>query len=114
MGERAADRMRNGRGSWSFVLGALALLAGWMAVNGRHGFDPCPFVLLDLVLSCLAAMQGAVLLIAVRRADQISSEPVLHDYQTGCRSAELLEGVVAGLAEVRARLSRSATGEQSP
>lgn len=112
LGERAADRLRNGMGSWSFVLGALAFLAVWMAFNGRHGFDPYPFILLNLLLSCLAAMQGAILLIAARRADQISSELALHDYQTDCRSAELLERVVAELAEVRAELSRPAAGGQ--
>lgn len=112
LGERAADRLRNGMGSWSFVLGALVFLAVWMAFNGRRGFDPYPFILLNLLLSCLAAMQGAILLIAARRADQISSELALHDYQTDCRSAELLERVVAELAEVRAELSRPAAGGQ--
>lgn len=112
LGERAADRLRNGMGSWSFVSGALVFLAVWMAFNGRRGFDPYPFILLNLLLSCLAAMQGAILLIAARRADQISSELALHDYQTDCRSAELLERVVAELAEVRAGLSRPAEGGQ--
>lgn len=112
LGERAADRLRNGMGSWSFVLGALVFLAVWMAFNGRHGFDPYPFILLNLLLSCLAAMQGAILLIAARRADQISSELALHDFQTDCRAAELLERVVAELAEVRAELSRPAAGGQ--
>ena len=63
-GERAADAMRNGMGSWPFVLSALIFLTIWMVYNGRHGFDPYPFILLNLVLSCLAAMQGAILLIA--------------------------------------------------
>jgi len=42
-----------------------------MIYNGRHGFDPFPFILLNLLLSCLAAMQGAILLIAAKRQDQI-------------------------------------------
>lgn len=40
LGERAADRLRNGMGSWTFVLVALVFLAAWMTGNGRHGFDP--------------------------------------------------------------------------
>ena len=80
-GERAADVMRNGVGSWGFVFSALGFLAIWMLYNGHHGFDPYPFILLNLLLSCLAAMQGAILLIAAKRADQISSELALHTYQ---------------------------------
>src|SRR5436190_20463242 len=82
LGERAADRLRGIMGSWGFVFGALLFLGGWMLGNKGNGFDPYPFILLNLVLSCLAAMQGAILLIAARRADQISSELALHDYQT--------------------------------
>src|ERR1041385_8643106 len=76
-GERAADRMRNGMGSWGFVFGALVFLAVWMAFNGLLGkssFDAYPFILLNLVLSCVAALQGAILLIAAKRSDQRSEE----------------------------------------
>ena len=74
VGERAADRMRNSMGSWAFVFAALAFLAVWMVANKTvTGFDKYPFILLNLVLSCLAAMQGAILLIAAKRSDQIAS-----------------------------------------
>lgn len=88
-GERAADTVRNGMGSWPFVFTALVLLAIWMAYNGRHGFDPFPFILLNLLLSCLAAMQGAILLIAAKRADQIAGELALHTYQIDKENLEL-------------------------
>jgi len=68
-------------GSWGFVFISLALLIIWMLVNGRDGFDPFPFILLNLVLSCIAALQGAILLIAARREDQINSELAVHTYQ---------------------------------
>jgi uncharacterized membrane protein len=80
MGERAADAMRNGMGSWPFVFSALVFLAIWMLYNGRHGFDPYPFILLNLVLSCLAAMQGAILLIAAKRQDTIAGELAKHTF----------------------------------
>jgi Protein of unknown function (DUF1003) len=57
-GERAADAMRNGMGSWTFVFCALAFLAAWMLFNGGHSFDRYPFILLNLVLSCLAACRA--------------------------------------------------------
>ncbi len=93
LGERAADMMRNGMGSWGFVFGALLFLAGWMIGNGNHGFDKYPFILLNLILSCLAAMQGAILLIAAKRSDQISSELAVHDYQTNVEADEIIHVV---------------------
>src|SRR3954453_10419407 len=91
LGERAADRMRNGMGSWPFVFAALAFLAVWMLYNGHHGFDPYPFILLNLCLSCLAAMQGAILLIAAKRSDDIASQLAQHDFDTDSRAAERIE-----------------------
>lgn len=103
VGERAADRMRNGMGSWTFVIVALVFLSTWMAFNRDGGFDPYPFILLNLVLSCVAALQGAILLIAARRSDQIASELASHDYQVNRRAAEVLDRVSQDIAEVRAQ-----------
>jgi uncharacterized membrane protein len=97
VGERAADLMRNGMGSWTFVFGALGFLAVWITVNvvvaraGSHAFDVYPFILLNLLLSCLAAMQGAILLIAAKRADQVASELAAHDYAVNRRAERLIE-----------------------
>jgi uncharacterized membrane protein len=92
-GERAADNLRNIMGSWGFVFGALLFLAGWMLGNRNVGFDVYPFILLNLILSCLAALQGAILLIAARRSDQISSELAMHDYQTNVDADHLIKAV---------------------
>ena len=92
-GERAADLLRNGMGSWSFVIGALAFLAGWMMNNGTDGFEPYPFILLNLILSCLAALQGAILLIAAKRADALSRDLAEHDYQTNLEAVEIIKEI---------------------
>jgi uncharacterized membrane protein len=89
-GERAADRMRNLMGSWGFVAAALTFLAGWMIGNRSTGFDPYPFILLNLILSCIAALQGAILLIAAKRSDQISAELAIHDYETNQEALAIL------------------------
>jgi len=108
LGERSADRMRNGMGSWAFVFGACGFLALWMLVNAivdhahGHTFDPYPFILLNLVLSCVAALQGAILLIAAKRSDQISSELAQHDYEADCASRELLETLTANFGQLKA------------
>src|SRR3954453_13203397 len=81
-GERAADKLRGIMGSWGFVIGALLFLGGWMIGNGDHGFDHYPFILLNLILSCLAAFQSRSLLIEACGPSQISAAMALHDYHT--------------------------------
>lgn len=101
-GERAADRMRNGMGSWIFVFAAVAFLAVWMAFNIElvH-FDRYPFILLNLVLSCVAALQGAILLIAAKRSDQVAGELAQHDYEADCQSREMLQTLSTEFAALR-------------
>lgn len=103
LGERAADRLRNGMGSWGFVFGALIFLAGWMMGNRNIGFDKYPFILLNLILSCLAAMQGAILLIAAKREDQISSELARHDYDTNVEADRIVKEIHALTVEIHRR-----------
>ena len=84
LGERAADKMRNGMGSWPFVFTFFAFMITWAVVNsvlhfgGSAGFDPFPYILLNLFLSMLAGVQAAALLIAAKRADSIASEIAVH------------------------------------
>ncbi len=87
LGEHAADRMRNMMGSWPFVFTFFAIMIIWAVINsifylggsnGKHGFDPYPYILLNLFLSMLAGVQAAALLIAAKRADAISSEIAVH------------------------------------
>ena len=102
LGERAADHLRNGMGSWGFVFGALVFLAGWMIGNRNVGFDKYPFILLNLILSCLAAMQGAILLIAAKREDQISSELAQHDFETNLEADAIVKEIHALTREIHA------------
>lgn len=109
-GERAADRLRNGMGSWGFVFGALIFLFGWMLGNRNVGFDKYPFILLNLILSCLAAMQGAILLIASKREDQISSELARHDYETNLEADKIVKEIHALTQEIHAHTVQNASG----
>jgi uncharacterized membrane protein len=104
LGERAADRLRNGMGSWGFVFGALLFLAGWMIGNRNVGFDKYPFILLNLILSCLAALQGAILLIAAKRSDQISAELANHDFQTNVEADAIVKSIQAMTREIHEHL----------
>lgn len=88
LGERAADRMRNGMGSWKFVFAFFGFMLVWVIMNsvlhigGPNGFDQYPYILLNLFLSMLAGIQAAALLIAAKRADQVSSEIAVHTEKT--------------------------------
>jgi len=113
LGERAADRLRNGMGSWAFVLAALLFLTVWMAFNRNSGFDPYPFILLNLLLSCVAALQGAVLLIAARRADQISAELALHDYNTNSEALDLIRKLEEITRDIQRRVGTAEAPEVS-
>jgi uncharacterized membrane protein len=111
LGERAADKLRNGMGSWGFVFAALVFIGGWMPGNRSAGFDKYPFILLNLILSCLAAMQGAILLIAAKREDQISSDLAAHDYATNVEADQIVKSIHALTKEIHASICQP-TGDR--
>ena len=109
LGERAADKLRNTMGSWEFVFGFIAVMVLWAIANsvfflagahGKHGFDPYPYILLNLFLSMLAGLQGAILLIAAKRSDQIASQLAQHDYETDTNAVQRIEAVHDRLEEM--------------
>lgn len=82
-GERAADTLRNSMGSWRFVGGFVLFMILWAAANSfAVGWDPYPFILLNLFLSMLAGLQGAILLISAKRQDSIAAALAKHDFDT--------------------------------
>jgi uncharacterized membrane protein len=85
-GQRAADALRNGMGSWPFVAAFVASMMVWALVNSlvlaNSAWDPYPYILLNLFLSMLAGLQGAILLIAAKRQDGIAAAMAQHDYDT--------------------------------
>jgi hypothetical protein len=89
--------------SWVFVIFAICFPSLWMGFNRGTGFDPYPFILLSLLLSCLAALQGAILLIVARRSDQITAELAQHDDDTNLNAA-------AEIDEPHASVQAIATG----
>lgn len=105
IGQRAADLMRSALGTWSFLFILAAIMALWIA-TGLFGFDPEPFILLNLCLSTLAGIQAAVLLIAAKRADQIAAATALHTLENTERLQTLIEQNTA-LTEQVATLTRA-------
>ncbi|MET1153990.1 DUF1003 domain-containing protein [Arthrobacter sp.] len=96
-GERAADVLRNGMGSWRFVAGFIAFMIIWALVNSwiRDPWDAYPFILLNLFLSMLAGLQGAILLIAAKRQDAIAAAMAEHDFATDTEAKNGIEQLLA-------------------
>lgn len=118
-GARAADIMRNGMGSWPFVGGFIGIMLIWAAINialpNDSKWDPYPFILLNLFLSMLAGLQGAILLIAAKRQDGISAALAQHDYDTNLAakaSIDKLMTIAHGQTEMITELHRLLAAER--
>ena len=91
-GQRAADAVRNVMGSWPFVMGFVAFMIVWAFLNSAgNAWDPYPFILLNLFLSMLAGLQGAILLIAAKRQDAIAASLAQHDFETDTAARKDIE-----------------------
>ena len=89
VGERVADAVAGFGGSWTFILSFLAALAVYTAVNvvlGRNAWDPYPFILLNLMLSMLAALQAPVIMMSQNRQDTKDRLRGELDYQVNRRA----------------------------
>ena len=73
-GERLADQIAAFGGSWTFITLFFGILLGWIVLNlwflDNEGFDPFPFILLNLILSCLAAIQAPIIMMSQNRKEQ--------------------------------------------
>lgn len=98
-GQRAADIMRNGMGSWPFVASFIGFMLIWAAINtvalAANAWDPYPYILLNLLLSMLAGLQGAILLIAAKRQDAIAAAMAQHDYDTNTEAKKEIELLIS-------------------
>ncbi len=94
VGQRAADKLAAFAGSWAFLLVFVTVLMGWMAVNAilaLTAFDPYPFILLNLVLSCVAAIQAPILMMSQNRQCQKDRKRAENDYQVNLKTEFIIE-----------------------
>ncbi len=106
-GQKAADWLTKWAGSWYFITIFFIFLAVWMLINAYflieweagNPFDPYPFILLNLVLSCLAAIQAPVILMSQNRAAERDRRRSEYDYAVNRKAAREID-------EVRKQLNR--------
>lgn len=93
-GQRAADKMAKFAGSWTFILIFSAMLIVWMIVNVywlNNPFDPYPFILLNLLLSCTAALQAPLIMMSQNREEQKDRRRAENDYRVNLKSEIIIE-----------------------
>ena len=97
-GQRAADGIAKWAGSWTFILSFLVLLAFWMFLNTfmvLFGvWDYYPFILLNLVLSCIAALQAPVILMSQNRQSQKDRVKAEYDYRVNRKAEKMVEEIL--------------------
>ena len=90
LSDRLSDNMARYGGSWYFLIGFGLFLIAWMAINtiiyAKWSFDPYPFIFLNLVLSCLAAIQAPVILMSQRRAESKDRLRAQSDYRVNLKA----------------------------
>lgn len=89
-GQRMADNIASFGGSWTFIIAFFSFLLIWICVNIfvliKKPFDPYPFILLNLILSCLAAIQAPIIMMSQNRQEQKDRQRAEHDYKINLKS----------------------------
>ncbi|MGB0934859.1 MAG: DUF1003 domain-containing protein [Alphaproteobacteria bacterium] len=90
LGERVADRVSAFGGSWMFIISFFCVLIGWMFLNSfvlaQDQFDPYPYILLNLVLSCLAAIQAPIIMMSQNRRSERDRIQAENDYKVNLKA----------------------------
>lgn len=92
-GDKIADKITNIAGSWGFILGVSLFLIVWILLNlfVLKNLDPYPFILLNLLLSCIAALQAPIIMMSQNRSAKKDSMRSMNDYKTDLKSELILE-----------------------
>ena len=94
LGQRAADIIAKFAGSWAFIFSFTGVLVLWMIVNvvlALKAFDPYPFILLNLVLSCVAAIQAPLIMMSQNRQEEKDRRRAENDYKVNLKTEIMIE-----------------------
>lgn len=94
LGQRAADAIAKFAGSWAFIFSFTGVLVLWMIVNvvmASQAFDPYPFILLNLVLSCVAAIQAPLIMMSQNRQEDKDRRRAVNDYKVNLKTEIMIE-----------------------
>lgn len=103
VGQRAADKISSFVGSWTFIIMALSLIVLWVIINIAYiikPFDPYPFILLNLFLSCTAAIQAPIIMMAQNREEEKDRLRAKNDYKVNLKSEIIVEDLHLKVDEI--------------
>jgi uncharacterized membrane protein len=114
LGDRIADKVAAGAGSWTFILTFFALLVSWTVVNGammsktlfgKEPFDPFPYIFFNLILSIVAAFQGPVIMMSQNRQAEKDRAQAETDFKVNLKNEVGIERLLAAMTDMKAHLA---------
>ena len=103
LGQRAADAVARFAGSWAFIFSFTGLLLLWMAINvllAARAFDAYPFILLNLVLSCIAAVQAPLIMMSQNRQEAKDRQRAENDYRVNLKNELIIDDLYRKLDRI--------------
>ena len=124
VGQRAADAIAKFAGSWAFIFSFTGILILWMVINAvlaANAFDPYPFILLNLVLSCVAAIQAPLIMMSQNRQEEKDRCRAENDYKVNLKTEIMIEdlydkvnAILAKQSQLEKRLAEKDTDPDNP
>ena len=108
LGQRAADAIAKFAGSWAFIFSFTGVLVLWMVINtvlAAKAFDPYPFILLNLVLSCVAAIQAPLIMMSQNRQEEKDRRRAENDYKVNLKTEIMIEDLYDTVNAILAKQS---------
>ena len=108
LGQRAADAIAKFAGSWAFIFSFTGGLVLWMVINtvlAVRAFDPYPFILLNLVLSCIAAIQAPLIMMSQNRQEEKDRRRAENDYKVNLKTEIMIEDLYDKVNAILAKQS---------
>ena len=110
LGQRYADKVTAAVGSWYFIIGLFIFMALWMTANAllliNKSWDPYPFILLNFVLSCLAAVQAPVILMSQNRTTQKDRVRSEYDYSVNRKAEREIQEIQKSIKSLRRSIKK--------
>ena len=108
LGQRSADAIARFAGSWAFIFAFTGVLILWMVINtilASNAFDPYPFILLNLVLSCVAAIQAPLIMMSQNRQEEKDRSRAENDYKVNLKTEIMIEDLYDKVNAILAKQS---------
>ena len=119
LGQRAADKIAKFAGSWAFIFSFTGVLILWMVINtmlATKAFDPYPFILLNLVLSCVAAIQAPLIMMSQNRQEEKDRHRAENDYKVNLKTEIMIEDIfdkVTAILKKQSEIEKQLSNMQS-